>query len=161
MVPACPLYRGFTETCSGACRHAWELYGYKGTVYNSEIVNLFLQVSVDECTEGIVRVAQQTRGLDPRQQGTFEWEISAGINTDLDHNCTGKDALKLLLYSVLNNTWVIPELSTWIPSIIVVLYDQDGGILDTKPIHFKTLDNCIYCSDGQCNCSVSVCFNFL
>ena len=53
-------------------------------------MNPFRQVSVDECTEGIVRVAQQTQSLDPRQQGTFEWEISAGINTDLDHNCTGK-----------------------------------------------------------------------
>ena len=108
MVPACPLYRGFTVTCSGVCSHVWELW-LQGhfTVYNSEIVsilNLFLQVSIDECTEGIVRVAQQTRGLDPRQQGTFEWEMSAGINTDLDHNCTGKDALKLLPYSVLNNT---------------------------------------------------------
>lgn len=37
----------------------------------------------------------------------------------------------------------------------VVLSDQDGSILDTKPVHFKTLDNCVYCSDGQCNCTVS------
>ena len=47
------------------------------------------QVSVDDCTEGIVRVAEQTKTLDPRQQEKFEWQISAGMNSDFNHNCTG------------------------------------------------------------------------
>lgn len=36
-----------------------------------------------------------------------------------------------------------------------MLSDQDGSILDTKPVNFKTLESCVYCSDGQCNCTVS------
>lgn len=36
-----------------------------------------------------MQVAQQTKNLDPRQQATFEWEMSAGLNADLSHNCTG------------------------------------------------------------------------
>ena len=100
---------------------------------------------MDDCSEGIVRVAQQTKSLDPRQQGLFEWEISAGLNTDLDHNCTGER--DRILYTVyMYNKVIIP---------IVVLSDSNGAILDTKPIHFKALDTCIYCSDGQCNCTVS------
>ena len=110
-----------------------------------------MQVSVDECTQGIVRVAQQTHSLDPRQQGTFEWEMSAGINTQLNHNCTGKTKTIIIIKKIIvySNAWIFS------PYILVVLLDQDGGILDAKPIHFKTLDNCIYCSDGQCNCTVS------
>lgn len=46
-------------------------------------------MSVEECTEGIVRVAEQTQSLDPRQQASFEWEMSAGLNADISHNCTG------------------------------------------------------------------------
>ena len=65
------------------------------TFHSIPVKPLFLQVSVDECSEGIIRVAQQTLSLDPRQQGTLEWEMSAGINTDLDHNCTGKEALEI------------------------------------------------------------------
>ena len=53
--------------------------------------NPYIQVGVDDCSEGIVRVAQQTQSLDPRQQGTFEWQISAAINAGLDHNCSGTD----------------------------------------------------------------------
>lgn len=40
-------------------------------------------------------------------------------------------------------------------SFAVVLYDSNGAILDAKPIQFKAIDTCIYCSDGQCNCTVS------
>ena len=54
-----------------------------------DIQCLFWQVSVEECTEGIVRVAQQTQSLDPRQQASLEWEMAAGLNADLSHNCTG------------------------------------------------------------------------
>ena len=37
----------------------------------------------------------------------------------------------------------------------MVLSDQDANVLDTRVVNFKTFENCIYCSDGQCGCDVS------
>lgn len=48
-----------------------------------------LQVGVNECTSGVVRVGQQTKSLDPREQIKIQWEMSAGLNKDKNHNCTG------------------------------------------------------------------------
>ena len=90
-------------------------------------------------------MAQQTQSLDPRQQSVFEWMISAGLNTDLDHNCSGNIHQYLYVYTI----------PTACVHTTVVLYDSNGAILDAKPVHFKALDTCIYCSDGQCNCTVN------
>ena len=119
------------------------------------------QVSIDDCTEGIVRVAEQTKTLNPRQQEKFEWQISAGMNSDFNHNCTGI----VCVYTVQTPMQIIrPQELNFLNmpyNHTVVLYDRDGTILDTKPVHFKTLENCIYCSDGQCNCSVSLLYHNL
>ena len=90
-----------------------------GSLYLSDtlIVSCIFQVGVDECSEGIVRVAQQTKSLDPRQQALFEWEISAGLNTDLDHNCTGNTLItqELQLCRMLNynNYTIFHDVKQW------------------------------------------------
>ena len=54
-------------------------------------VELFLcQVSIGQCTEGIVQVSEKTKTLNPRQQDTFVFEISASLNMDFQHNCTSE-----------------------------------------------------------------------
>ena len=37
----------------------------------------------------------------------------------------------------------------------VMLSDQDANVLDMKTVSFKTIEGCIYCPAGQCDCDVS------
>lgn len=36
-----------------------------------------------------------------------------------------------------------------------MLFDKDGNALDSKLVSFKTMEGCIYCPDGVCECEVS------
>ena len=38
---------------------------------------------------------------------------------------------------------------------VVMLFDNDGNVLDSKLISFKTMEGCIYCPDGVCECQVN------
>jgi hypothetical protein len=38
---------------------------------------------------------------------------------------------------------------------VVMLFDNDGDVLDSKLISFKTMEGCIYCPDGVCECQVN------
>lgn len=37
-----------------------------------------------------------------------------------------------------------------------MLFDNDGNVLDSKLISFKTMEGCIYCPDGVCECQVNL-----
>lgn len=110
---------------------------------------LGLQVSIQACTEGIIPVSQKTKTLDPRQQDVYVFEVSSSLNIDFEHNCTGKLFLHVYIHSLfklMKNTH---------PVTIVMLFDNDGNILDSKTVAFKTMEGCIYCPDGVCECEVS------
>lgn len=47
------------------------------------------QVAIDSCTEGIIRVSQRAKTINPMQQVEFEFQISSSLNLDLNHTCTG------------------------------------------------------------------------
>jgi len=47
-------------------------------------------VSIGQCTEGIIQVSEKKKSLNPRQQDTFMFEISASLNIDFQHNCTSE-----------------------------------------------------------------------
>lgn len=36
-----------------------------------------------------------------------------------------------------------------------MLFNNDGNVLDSKLVSFKTMEGCIYCPDGVCECEVS------
>lgn len=36
-----------------------------------------------------------------------------------------------------------------------VLTDSDGTVLDMKVVSFSTMEGCVYCPAGQCDCDVS------
>ena len=103
-----------------------------------------MQVSIQACTEGIIPLSQKTKTLDPRQQGIYNFEVSSSLNIDYEHNCTGN-------YNVMSG--LVRELM--VSNILVLLYDNDGNVLDTKVVSFKTMGGCIYCPDGACECEVS------
>ena len=53
-------------------------------------INFILQISIDQCTDGIIRVSDRSKTIDPRQQMTFEFQISASMNKAFNHSCNGK-----------------------------------------------------------------------
>ena len=55
------------------------------TLYDNTV-----QVSVEQCTEGIIRVGGQQALINPLEQKKFEWTISSGLNSELSNNCTGE-----------------------------------------------------------------------
>ena len=64
-------------------------------------VGLFpCQVSIGQCTEGIIQVSEKTKTLNPRQQDTFMFEISASLNMDFQHNCTSEYVVVTYVTSV-------------------------------------------------------------
>ena len=76
------------------------------TLYDNTV-----QVSVEQCTEGIIRVGGQQKLINPLEQEAFEWTISSGLNSKLSNNCTGElkseqqyiasTLLKVLHYTVM------------------------------------------------------------
>ncbi len=48
-----------------------------------------MQVTVGECTDGIIQVSEKIKTINPRHMETFTFEISASINAEFEHNCTG------------------------------------------------------------------------
>lgn len=53
-------------------------------------IKFLLQVSIDKCTDGIIRVSDRSKTIDPRQQVTFDFQISASMNKAFNHSCNGK-----------------------------------------------------------------------
>ena len=53
------------------------------------------QLSIGQCSEGIIQVSEKSKTIDPRQQKTFVFEISASLNIDFDHNCSSKQTEKI------------------------------------------------------------------
>ena len=102
-----------------------------------------VKVSVGQCTDGIIQVSEKTRTINPRQMEIFVFEISASVNMELDHNCTGNQLLR----------WCPKQLNIVI-SVTVFLADQDANVLDMKMVSFTTIEGCIYCPAGQCDCDV-------
>lgn len=53
-------------------------------------IKFLLQVSIDKCSDGIIRVSDRSKTIDPRQQMTFDFQISASMNKAFNHSCNGK-----------------------------------------------------------------------
>ena len=75
--------------------------------------------------------------------------MSSSLNIDFEHNCTGKhDPPPLIKIN-----------AKLYGKNVVMLYDNDGNVLDSKSISFKTTEGCIYCPDGVCECQVNIIFS--
>ena len=50
-----------------------------------------MQVSVEDCSEGIIRVSDKHLTIDPYQQGDFVFKLSTSFNEEMNHTCHSKD----------------------------------------------------------------------
>ena len=117
----------------------------------------FPQVSIGQCTEGIIQVSEKTKTLNPRQQDTFVFEISASLNMDFQHNCTSEYIVATHNYKCYfsccrSEPSTVHICTSWFAA---VLTNSDGTVLDMKIVSFSTMEGCVYCPAGQCDCDVS------
>ena len=54
------------------------------------------QVSIDDCSSGIIRVSDRSQTIDPLLYGEFIFEVSTSINEDMNHTCSGEHTLEAL-----------------------------------------------------------------
>uniref|UniRef100_A0A1X7UMY0 Generative cell specific-1/HAP2 domain-containing protein n=1 Tax=Amphimedon queenslandica TaxID=400682 RepID=A0A1X7UMY0_AMPQE len=95
-------------------------------IQNTGAVTADYSVSINQCTDGIIRVSERIKTVDPRQQVTFEFELSSSLNVAFNHSC------------------------------IIELTDKDGSLLDVRDIKFRTDEGCIYCPAGVCSCDCEI-----
>ena len=46
-------------------------------------------ISIEDCSDGIIRVSDRHRSIDPNQHGEYIFQLSTSLNENMNHTCHG------------------------------------------------------------------------
>ena len=58
-------------------------------VQNTGSVTSDYFISIEDCSDGIIRVSDRHRSIDPNQHGEYIFQLSTSLNENMNHTCHG------------------------------------------------------------------------